>query len=103
MHGWTRHATLAPLTLVALLAGCNGDAKMNQQALLDENRDLRAELDRSRGSQDDADARSIEDADGNVEDDGRQQGDPDGGPGELRRIAGAAKEAPDGDGWQIHG
>ena len=57
MHGWTRHATLAPLTLVALLAGCNGDAKMNQQALLDENRDLRAELDRSRGSQDDADAR----------------------------------------------
>lgn len=58
MHGWTRHATLAPLTLVALLAGCNGDTKMNQQALLDENRDLRSELDRSRGAQDDADARA---------------------------------------------
>lgn len=57
MHGWTRHATLAPLALVALLAGCNGDTKMNQQALLDENRDLRSELDRSRGTQDDAQAR----------------------------------------------
>ncbi|MBC03210.1 MAG: hypothetical protein CMJ34_07885 [Phycisphaerae bacterium] len=58
MHGWTRYATLAPLTLVALLAGCNGDSKMNQQALLDENRDLRSELDRARSSQDDADARA---------------------------------------------
>lgn len=58
MHGWTRHATLAPLTLVALLAGCNGDTQMNQQALLDENRDLRSELDRSRSAQDDADAKA---------------------------------------------
>ena len=58
MHGRIRLATLAPLTLVALLAGCNGDAKMNQQALLDENRDLRSELDRARISQDDANARA---------------------------------------------
>ena len=58
MHGRIRPAMMAPLALVALLAGCNGDAKMNQQSLLDENRDLRAELDRARSSQDDADARA---------------------------------------------
>jgi flagellar motor protein MotB len=59
MHGWTRLATFAPLALVATLAGCNNDTKMNQQALLDENRDLRAELDRTRTNLDDADARAM--------------------------------------------
>ncbi len=59
MHGWTRLASLAPLALMAALGGCNNDAKMNEQALLDENRDLRSELDRTRGELDDSQARAL--------------------------------------------
>lgn len=49
---------LIPLASIALLAGCDNGQKMNEQALLDENRDLRSELDRTRGSLDDAESRS---------------------------------------------
>lgn len=55
MHG---RFLLIPLASLALLAGCDNGQKMNEQALLDENRDLRAELDRSRGAVDDAEARA---------------------------------------------
>jgi outer membrane protein OmpA-like peptidoglycan-associated protein len=55
MHG---RFLLSPLASLALLAGCDNGQKMNEQALLDENRDLRAELDRSRGAVDDAEARA---------------------------------------------
>ncbi len=55
MHG---RFLLIPLASLALLAGCDNGQKMNEQALLDENRDLRSELDRSRGALDDAEARA---------------------------------------------
>jgi len=55
MHG---RFLLLPLVSLALLAGCDNGQKMNEQALLDENRDLRAELDRTRGGLDDAEARA---------------------------------------------
>lgn len=55
MHG---RFLLIPLASLALLAGCDNGQKMNEQALLDENRDLRSELDRTRGGLDDAEARS---------------------------------------------
>ena len=55
MHG---RFLLIPLASLALLAGCDNGQKMNEQALLDENRDLRSELDRTRGGLDDAEARA---------------------------------------------
>ena len=55
MHG---RFLLIPLASLALLAGCYNGQKMNEQALLDENRDLRSELDRTRGGLDDAEARA---------------------------------------------
>ena len=55
MHG---RFLLIPLASLAILAGCDNGQKMNEQALLDENRDLRSELDRTRGSLDDSEARS---------------------------------------------
>jgi outer membrane protein OmpA-like peptidoglycan-associated protein len=55
MHG---RFLLIPLASLALLAGCDNGQKMNEQALLDENRDLRSELDRTRGGLDDAESRA---------------------------------------------
>ena len=55
MHG---RFLLIPLASLAILAGCDSGQKINEQALLDENRDLRSELDRTRGSLDDAESRS---------------------------------------------
>ena len=41
MHG---RFLLIPLASMAILAGCDSGQKINEQALLDENRDLRSEL-----------------------------------------------------------
>ena len=50
--------TSLTLALAGALAGCNSESKMNEQGMLQENKELRAELDRARSSQDDAEARA---------------------------------------------
>lgn len=49
---------LIPFVSLALLAGCDGAQKANESALLRENQDLRSELDRARGSLDEAETRA---------------------------------------------